>query len=73
MPNDKFQAPVHVGGIETTTSLQHDHWYRSIRYVPRERSLIDKVREHPATFFFCLGAMCAGIVLSVVIPLCGGR
>jgi hypothetical protein len=56
-----------------TTEMQQSRWAHSLRYVPRERSLIDKVREHPATFFFCLGAMCAGIVLSVVIPACGGQ
>lgn len=56
-----------------TTALQRSRWAHSLRYVPRDRSILDKLRESPIVFFICLGAMCAGIVLSVVIPSCGGQ
>ena len=64
-------APTNDHGL--TTAMQQSRWAHALRYVPRDRSLIDKLREHPVTFFICLGAMCAGIVLSVMIPLCGSR
>ena len=41
-----------------TTSMQCDHWHRSLRYAPRDRSIIDKVRESPVTFFISLGLLC---------------
>jgi hypothetical protein len=56
-----------------TTAMQQSRWAHSLRYVPRDRSIIDKLRESPVTFCACLGIMCAGIVLSIVIPTCGGQ
>lgn len=55
-----------------STSMQHDRWYRDLRYVPRDRSIADKVRESPVTFFLSLAGLCACLILAVLIPACGG-
>jgi len=55
-----------------TTAMQRDHWYRSLRYVPRDRSIIDRVLESPVTFFISLALLCALAIAGVVECLMGG-
>lgn len=55
-----------------TTAMQRDHWYHSLRYVPRDRSIVDRVLESPATFFVSLALLCALAIAGVVECLMGG-
>ena len=55
-----------------TTALQRSRWAHSLRYVPRDRSIIDKVRESPVTFFVSLALLCVLAIAGVIECLTGG-